>query len=227
MSMDHQSALAGESDAAPACCAIIPAYNEAGRVGSVVRLAVESGLFARVLVVDDGSRDDTAVEASTAGADVLRLSPNAGKALAMKHGLEATKEPVVCFLDADLLSVTAGHLRMLVEPVVQGRQLATLGVFQGGRLLTGLAQKIAPMISGQRCLQRALLNSFADWGSGYGIETSLNAYLLTRGIRQQIVYWEGAAQLMKEEKWGLLRGSQKRLRMIYQVLAAWIRSKRR
>ena len=64
--------------------AIVPAHNEAGRVGGVVRALVAHGL--PVLVVDDGSIDSTGPEAAEAGAQVLRLEPNRGKGAALKAG---------------------------------------------------------------------------------------------------------------------------------------------
>ncbi len=64
--------------------AIVPTHNEAGRVGEVVRALVAQGL--PVLVVDDGSSDQSGAEAAAAGARVLRLEPNRGKGGALKAG---------------------------------------------------------------------------------------------------------------------------------------------
>ncbi len=63
--------------------AVIPAYNEAGRVGAVIEGLIALGL--PVLVVDDGSRDDTAETARAAGADVLSQA-NGGKGKAILSG---------------------------------------------------------------------------------------------------------------------------------------------
>ncbi len=70
---------------------IVPAHNEGPRIGAVVRAVVEQGL--PVLVVDDGSGDDTAGVARAAGARVLALQPNRGKGGALKAGfVEALAE---------------------------------------------------------------------------------------------------------------------------------------
>src|SRR4051812_35407291 len=63
--------------------AVVPAYNEASRIGAVVRQLRAQGLA--VLVVDDGSHDATAQVAGDAGADVLRRS-NGGKGTAILAG---------------------------------------------------------------------------------------------------------------------------------------------
>ena len=65
---------------------IVPAYNEAGRVGAVVADVRASVPDADLLVVDDGSSDDTAAEARSAGASVLSLPVNLGYGAALQTG---------------------------------------------------------------------------------------------------------------------------------------------
>jgi len=81
--------------------ALIPAYNEARRVSTVVTTACQ---YLPVLVVDDGSTDDTAAVATLSGATVLSQRPNQGKGVALKTGfLKAIAEgyAAVLTLDAD------------------------------------------------------------------------------------------------------------------------------
>jgi len=66
------------------CIAVIPCFNEAGSIGRVV--AETKNFIQRVLVIDDGSTDATAQNASAAGADVLRLGKNSGKGAALRAG---------------------------------------------------------------------------------------------------------------------------------------------
>lgn len=90
-----------EQGPAEGILAIIPAYNEGARVAAVVSDAAQ---FLPVLVVDDGSGDDTAAQAGSAGATVLRQLPNQGKGAALRAGfhyaLAGTYDAVVT-LDAD------------------------------------------------------------------------------------------------------------------------------
>jgi len=69
--------------ARPTIVALIPAHDEAARIGAVVEAAAE---HLPVLVVDDGSGDDTAAVAEAAGAMVLRQVPNQGKGAALRAG---------------------------------------------------------------------------------------------------------------------------------------------
>lgn len=85
----------------PNLLALIPAYNEGRRVAGVVRGALE---FLPVLVVDDGSADDTARQAGSAGAEVLLQHPNQGKGAALRLGFVRALEQgydAVLTLDAD------------------------------------------------------------------------------------------------------------------------------
>ena len=85
---------------------VVPAYGEAGRVGTAVaRLRAATaplGDDVEVLVVDDGSPDGTAEEAAAAGARVLRLPENRGKGAAVRAGVLAARGRSVVFTDADL-----------------------------------------------------------------------------------------------------------------------------
>ncbi|MFZ2487042.1 MAG: glycosyltransferase family 2 protein [Anaerolineae bacterium] len=81
---------------------LIPAYNEAKRIAPVIAGALTSDL--PVLVVDDGSRDDTVAVAEQAGATVLRQTPNQGKGAALRAGMRWALERGhngVITLDAD------------------------------------------------------------------------------------------------------------------------------
>jgi glycosyltransferase involved in cell wall biosynthesis len=205
--------------------AIICALDEAPRIGSVIRVLHDCALFEKVLVVDDGSTDDTAQVAAAAGAVVVSHAHNLGKARAMQTGLASTSAPVVCFIDADLLDITKEHLCALVEPVLSGEVPVALAVFKGGRAATTFAQKISPLISGQRCMRRELLDDFTAWDSKFGIETEISAHLQRKGITQLIVEWEGAAQVMKEEKRGPLKGFIARLGMYRDIVRSWLRNR--
>jgi glycosyltransferase involved in cell wall biosynthesis len=72
------------------CAAVIPCYNEAGRIGQVVGDVRQ--YLDRVIVVDDGSRDGTAKEAATAGANVLRQLVNSGKGTGLRRGWSKAHE---------------------------------------------------------------------------------------------------------------------------------------
>jgi len=86
---------------APRVVALVPGYNEGPRIGRVVRATME---HLPVIVVDDGSSDDTAAQASEAGATVVEQRPNQGKGAALRAGFRraiGAGYDAVLTLDAD------------------------------------------------------------------------------------------------------------------------------
>ena len=111
--------------ALPPVVVVVPAYGEAATVGTVVSSVPRTmaGLATAVLVVDDGSADDTAARALAAGAVVCRLPVNRGQGAALRVGYALAVEHGARFLatlDAD--GQWAGSdLPRLVELVAGGR----------------------------------------------------------------------------------------------------------
>ena len=96
-------------------CVVVPAYREAGRIGDVARRILT---FCDLLVVvDDGSLDETAIEAQVAGAHVIRHSENRGKGAALETGFAYARGADLEFvitMDADGQHDPA-HIPELVE----------------------------------------------------------------------------------------------------------------
>lgn len=80
---------------------VMPAKNESGAIGNVVRRIVELVPHASVIVVDDGSSDTTAIVAAEAGARVISHPYSKGNGAAIKTGARAVTSDVVVFMDAD------------------------------------------------------------------------------------------------------------------------------
>lgn len=130
--------------------AIIPALDEAGAIGAVVR-ALPRGLVQRVVVVDNGSRDGTAAAARAAGAEVVH-EPRCGYGFACMAGVAASPgAEVFLFLDGDG-SDFAEDAGELLAPVLAGRADLVLG----SRELGGMAAAGLP-------LQARCGNRLATW----------------------------------------------------------------
>lgn len=130
--------LIAESPVRPTTVLVIPAYCEAGRVGSVVRSVRRQLLDLDILVVDDGSPDGTAIEARAAGASVLRHPFNLGYGAALHSGYcyaDRMNYQRVLQMDAD-----GQHdprmLERLVKTLEEGADIAL-----GSRYLEGAAPK--------------------------------------------------------------------------------------
>jgi len=80
---------------------IIPAYNEAQTIGSLVSKIVELYPDFEIIVINDGSTDDTAVVAEEAGATVYIHPYNIGNGAAVKSGIRHAKGEILVFMDGD------------------------------------------------------------------------------------------------------------------------------
>jgi glycosyltransferase involved in cell wall biosynthesis len=113
----------------------IPAYNEEKIIGSIVRRITESGLVHKVLVVDDGSSDDTALVAETAGALVLRHQTNLGAGAATRTCFDAAQKSgatILVTLDGDGQH-DPDEIPDLLGPILENRA----DIVIGSRFLTG------------------------------------------------------------------------------------------
>jgi hypothetical protein len=192
---------------------VIPAKNEADRIGATVRAAAGLPGADLIVVVDDGSSDGTAAAAERAGARVVRHPRNRGKAAALETGAAAVAllesaglesagpgEAVphhLLFLDADL-GDTAAQAGPLAEPVRSGTADMTIAVFssrvrQGGfGFVTAVSGagieratgwRPAQPLNGQRCLTRAAFEAALPLAAGWGVETGLTIDLIRQGLR--------------------------------------------
>ncbi len=197
---------------------LIPAFNEARTVAGVVGVAKAAGLT-QILVVSDGSTDQTVQQAQEAGAEVLELQANRGKGGAVKAGALAAQTPYLMLLDADLLNLTPQHLTAMQEPVQSGKADTTAGLFSGGGLVTDFGNRATPQWSGQRLIPRATILAAKNLETaGYGVEVAINDQIAVEQLRLEYVNLTGASQVIKEQKLGLVAGFARRLKMYWQIL---------
>jgi glycosyltransferase involved in cell wall biosynthesis len=210
----------------PNLAAILPAFNEAGRVGNVIRVLCQVELLDEIIVVDDGSVDDTSLEAIDAAAGDVRLSllrhpHNRGKGQAIVSGWQATQAANLLFLDADLVNLEIRHIAALAEPVLTGWADMTVGLFRQGYWRTDLAHRLTPWLSGQRCLRAGLLSGLSmGAAAGYGFETALSLAARRQGWRSEDVYLWGVSHLPGDVANGW-RGPLNKARMYSHILRAW------
>ncbi len=125
---------------------VIPAWNEADRITATIEAAGKLAGADILVVVDDGSTDDTATRAVAAGARVIQHARNRGKAAAMETGAEAVRlleadqadsgaagrdarvARHLLFLDADLAD-SAAEAGPLIDPVRTGSADMTIAIF--------------------------------------------------------------------------------------------------
>ncbi|SNX55480.1 glycosyltransferase family 2 protein [Thermoanaerobacterium sp. RBIITD] len=205
---------------------IVPAYNEEKNIKNVLCILEHIDVIGEIIVVNDGSTDNTAKVASNFNVTIVNQEKNMGKGAAIKIGIQKSIGDIIVMLDADLVGLTENHFKKLVEPILDNNADMTIGIFSSGRKTTDWAQKIAPFLSGQRAMKKKLFMEFIEEKNidvcKYGLEVALTKYAKSKKLRVQHVPFENMTHIMKEEKLGLIRGFYSRLKMYRDILKVWI-----
>jgi len=176
---------------------LIPAFNEEKTIRDTVSCVSRVPGVTQVIVVDDGSRDNTVNLARSAGAEVLELPENCGKGEALNRGAELVHGEIVVLLDADT-GPTAAEVEKIILPVIKdeadlavaqitsskgsgGFGLVKLLARRGIRFLTG--QELNSVLSGQRAMRRKTLEKLLPFAEGFGIEVDMTVKALWSGCR--------------------------------------------
>lgn len=179
---------------------IIPAYNEAGKIKDTLENVIGIKEINEVVVVDDGSSDDTAKIASSVKSDkikVFKLEKNRGKGYALNYGLKIAMKnaDIIGFLDGDLGS-SSNEVKKLIKPILNNEADVIIAKFppakkKGGLgFVKGLAkQSVLDMtgveldatLSGQRIFKKEVLEKFDEIPFGYGVEVGMTIDILKKG----------------------------------------------
>jgi glycosyltransferase involved in cell wall biosynthesis len=180
--------------------AVLPAYNEELVIGTVILRTRQ--YVDRVIVVDDGSSDRTAEVAQLAGADVVRLSHNTGKAYALLLGLRHARETgcrVAVMLDADgqhnpseiqrvarLVSIGKADLVIGSRFLESNREIPVYRQF-GQKTLDlftnlGAQSRVTDSQSGFRALSCQALDNLDFKSDGYNVESDMIAHFSAMGL---------------------------------------------
>lgn len=177
--------------------AVIPAYNEENRIALTIQAVQSVDSIDHILVVNDGSRDQTAAEVRKAGVQLLDLPHNVGKGGAMNAAAGQIDADIVIFLDADL-GTSAAQAGLILEPVLHGQADLAIAAFppprrKGG---IGLVKKTAAWaisragdlesrapLSGQRAMTRQVMEAVMPFDQAYGVELGMTIRALRQGFR--------------------------------------------
>lgn len=197
---------------------IIPAHNEALRIGNVLDVVRRHPLLFEIIVVDDGSADNTADIARGKGVRVERLEKNQGKSYAVAQGIAVATGSHLLMLDADLTGLTGDDITALIQPVIQGRADVAISLRSNSPWLwraIGL-----DYLSGERVFARELVSARVEDIKSlahFGLEVWINRLWIAGERRVQVVNWEGVKSPYKASKMGWFRGLQADVLMMRDI----------
>jgi glycosyltransferase involved in cell wall biosynthesis len=199
---------------------IIPAREEGQTVADNVAAARSCKYVRDVIVVDDGSTDDTADRAREAGAKVIvREQSDGSKAHAMAAGTRESDADAFLFVDADCTGLTGAHLDAICEPFLEGRAVMSLGAFDYGAFWNPMVLRWPPL-TGERIIPRWVWDAIPPHKlDGYTIEVRINEVIAERRLTTVARTMKGVFHRTKRVKHGRWEGILRTWDMYRELIA--------
>lgn len=163
---------------------IIPAYNEEETVAKVVGVVKKAAYVDEIIVVNDGSSDQTESEAIKAGAKVINHETNKGKGEALKTGYKQSECDIIAFIDADIRNLTSAKVESMIKPILEGKTDITKTKFSraSGRVTELTAKPLLNFFFPEISFEQPLSGQFAarkevlkkiNFESDYGVDVGI------------------------------------------------------
>ncbi|MFA5961127.1 MAG: glycosyltransferase family 2 protein [Parcubacteria group bacterium] len=199
---------------------IIPAYNEEGRIGNVLEAVHRHPLINEVIVVDDGSKDQTCeIVGKFDNVKLIRHEKNKGKSQAVLSGIAKAKCETIFLLDADLLDLKPLNVTAIISPILSGEADITISLRKNA---PWPFRKIGlDYISGERVFDKKLIAGHIkkiEQLPSYGFEVYLNKLIIKNRLKIKIVFWENVISPWKHQKGKFLAGLKGEVMMSLNIL---------
>ena len=163
---------------------IIPAFNEEDTVATVVEVVKKVSFVDEIIVVNDGSSDNTESEALNAGARVINHEDNKGKGAALRTGYKEAECDIIAFIDADIYNLSSSKVEAMIRPILDGKTDITKTKFSraSGRVTELTAKPLLNYffpeinfeqpLSGQFAARKEVLKKM-DFEKDYGVDVGI------------------------------------------------------
>lgn len=179
---------------------VVPAYNEADKIKHTIEGLKRINLIDEILVINDGSTDNTAEVAKKLGVSVISLNSNHGKGYAMRKAIKETDCDYIGFVDGDV-GLTSMEVEKLLTPVLLNEVDFTIAKFPNSANKTNVkggfgfvkrlaksgvnfytGEEIDTSLSGQRIYKRDVIDTMKYIPTHYGIEVAMTIQALKNGF---------------------------------------------
>lgn len=199
----------------PSINIIIPAYNEASRIGKLLGAldSLDRSQY-QIIVVDDGSADET-YKALSSYPDIkcIRHQQNLGKGAAMATGIENASGEIILFIDADLIGFKIDQVTQLVHPLLTRFSQASMGYLDN--IIDGFFGR--PLCGNRAYFRSDLLPLLHEMKTKrYRVEIFINYHLHDRTYSMCRLH--GVTQPLQPAKYKGVKGYFRFFYIIWQVL---------
>jgi len=167
---------------------IIPVYNEERTIEDVLKVLVESKMLDEIVVVNDGSTDNTQKIIEKFKVKIINLRENVGKGRAIKIAVEKVESNIILLCDADLKGFKEEHIKTLLTPIDKVDMV--IGLRDKRSVILNMFMPYFPLTSGERVIRREVLVDVVknplieEWG----LESVINVYCKKKKLRVKKVF---------------------------------------
>lgn len=211
---------------------IIPAYNEETRILNVLEAIQDYDLFDEVILVNDGSKDNTSkvineflkkkLETDTAWVFIDNKNKNQGKTVAVLDGVNASNGNLLVLLDADLVGLSHLHIdKLLYYIVVEDYSMTILDRHTDRRGMLGWTA-YTRFVGGERALWKKDFLSLdlpKEKRKGYLLEVIVNKYMMDNELSVITIFCEDLFTFQQTQKRSFISGAYAYTKMIWHILA--------
>lgn len=216
----------------PGVTVVIPAFNAAHAVSEAIGSVREQGIALQLVVVDDGSTDDTPAVVTALGDVTYIRQENRGPAAARNRGIAAAAAPLIAFLDADDVW-TPGRLRLLTalldESPAAGMALGTTAfetLDAGGRWVAFDAPRLIPHL-GAALVRREVFEKHGRFDESLRASEDVDWFLRVRDGSVPIAVTREVVQVHRRHGGNMTRGRDLRELQFMEVLKRSLDRRRR
>lgn len=198
---------------------VVPAYNEGKRIGNVLKVLSKHELIDELIVVDDGSKDDTLSQIKKfSGITLITYKENKGKSYALMRGLKKARNNYLLLIDSDLVGLSKKDISDLIKPVLEDKADVTISLRKNSLNLYKFLG--IDFISGERTFNKQILGNLDIIGNlkSFGFESYMNQKILQQKSRIGIVRWDNVISPRKSVKMGFFKGAVGDILMMKDII---------
>ena len=197
--------------------AVVPVYNEENTIKDVLDVLMSSDRINEIIVVDDGSTDNTPSIIKKFKVKVITLKNNTGKGNSVRIATKNVKSDIILFIDADLLNLKKECINVLLEPVIYENAAMVIGLMDKGNFIANIIMPYFPLTGGQRTILTKVFMEIrkSSFIERWGLESVMNDYCKKKKLKVVKIKLEGVDHIgLQTKKYGLMAF----LRQIYDVI---------